>query len=231
MPPRSKSPPRTRSKTGKTPKKAKKWEEESADFVATPISPTKEKATVFLGGKPLPTVEQRTKWLQMIEKKRPKLVGFYALSCWMYSVTGLFYLYVLPKLQPGYETTPLMSGTLFGCLLTLQGALSYANDGLVTLGRPLKPNRMFWVISDRLCAWTLMLTTFGCVATWPSAGPGDARNYVSAALAVTCIIAYPSSKTCEVTGRMMSFLIWHSIWHYVPCALAIVWIGMGADWS
>ena len=188
-------------------------------------SPKGERTTV-VGGKPLPSLEFRTHALAKLEVQRPRLVGLYAMSCWAYSVTGLFYLSCLPRLPDGFATTPLMGGVAFGCLLTVQGALSYCNDALVTLGRPLWPNRTFWVTCDRLCAWTLMLTTFGCVATWPAAGPGDVRNYISAALAITCIVAYPSSKTCEVTGRMTSFLVWHSVWHYIPNVLAIAWIGM-----
>ena len=106
---------------------------------------------------------------------------------------------------------------------TVSNYVNNEDPVIATLGRPLSPGRNFWTWGDRLCAWTLMLTTFACVLTWPSAGPGDPRNYVSAALALTCIVAYPSSKTCEVTGRMESFLYWHSVWHYMPCALAIVW--------
>ena len=127
-----------------------------------------------------------------------------AASCWSYSLTGIFYLYVPPTLQSGYDTTPMMSGMLFGCLLMLQGCLSYCNDGLVTLGRPLYPGRDFWMICDRICAWTLMVNVFGCVLTWPSAEGDDARKPISLALAATCIVSYPASKTCEYAHCLQS---------------------------
>lgn len=174
----------------------------------------------------LATLEYRTSTLQKLQRTRPQLVSIYALSCWMYSVTGVWYLCVLPKLQPGQQTTALMSGHAFGLLLILQGASSYANDALVTLGKHVYPGRLFWTIADRCLAWLLMITTVANVFTWPACGLFAQR--VSVTLVVVCVFSYPSSKFCEIRGWMEPFLVCHSIWHYVPNILAIIWIGMCA---
>ena len=146
---------------------------------------------------PLPTLQQRTQTLQRMERDMPRLLSFYAFSSFSYSVTGLFYLCCLPHLPMGFRHTHIFSGATFGWLLTLQGLVSYCNDGLLTLGYALWPAKVFWLICDRTLAFTLMMTTYGIVATWPSAGPGDPRNTISSLLALTCSVAFPSSRFCE----------------------------------
>eukprot|EP00326_Haptolina_ericina_P035041 CAMPEP_0181246156 /NCGR_PEP_ID=MMETSP1096-20121128/43852_1 /TAXON_ID=156174 ORGANISM="Chrysochromulina ericina, Strain CCMP281" /NCGR_SAMPLE_ID=MMETSP1096 /ASSEMBLY_ACC=CAM_ASM_000453 /LENGTH=124 /DNA_ID=CAMNT_0023342971 /DNA_START=124 /DNA_END=498 /DNA_ORIENTATION=- len=116
-----------------------------------------------------------------------------------------------------------MSGTAFGALLVVQGVVSYVNDAVVTMGKHVAPSRTFWTIADRCLAWLLMITTVSMAITWPSCG--ERASLVSAALVAVCAVSYPCSKYCEIRGFMRPFLVWHSIWHYVPNILAVTWIG------
>ncbi|KAL3903203.1 MAG: hypothetical protein SGPRY_011771 [Prymnesium sp.] len=172
------------------------------------------------------SLEYRTATLRRLEADYPLAVGTYALSSWMYSLAGLIYLYLLPFLPPTHQTTPLLSGRMFGTLLVVQGACSFIHDGRITLGKPFPPGRHFWLLFDRCLAWLLMLTVVGNALVWPSCS--KATRGVSVALVLTCGVTYPSSKYCEVRGWMRSFLVLHSLWHYVPNLLAIIWISLCA---
>ena len=142
MPPRSKSPPRTRSKTGKTRKKQRSGRR------SPPISwphqfrrqrrrrPSSARA---LGLSPGRQSSSARAWLQTIEEEakvgcrraRPLL-----LRCIRPRARAASISMCSRSCSPATGSARMIDGTLFGCLLALQGALSYANDGLVTLGRP-----------------------------------------------------------------------------------------------
>jgi hypothetical protein len=183
-------------------------------------------AAVCFANMPLPTLEYRTQTLLKIQEQRTRLVRAYAISSWSYSFTGFFYLFARSRLPASYCTTPLMGGAVFGSLLVLQGIFSYINDAVTTFGGIVWPGRRFYLTCDRICAVTNFLTTLGCIWTWPSTGKDDARYIVSMALGCTCVVAFPVSRFCELTGRMLPFLCWHAIWHYVPNVLAVIWMSL-----
>ena len=115
-----------------------------------------------------PTFEERTRRLKSLAAQAPALVSSYKLSCFAYSVTGVFYLLRLPHLPPAYQTTPLCSGPVLALLLILQGCCSFAHDAPFTfgvrswMGLPLGP-WLSWV--DRALATTLTVTGEGFVAS------------------------------------------------------------------
>ncbi|KAL1495654.1 hypothetical protein AB1Y20_016520 [Prymnesium parvum] len=174
----------------------------------------------------LATLAERTAALRALQRSHPARIRAYALSCWMYSLSGAWYLHALPRLPLELQATPLMSGTTFGVLLLLQGLCSYLNDARLTLGHRVWPGRPFWLCVDRSLAWVLMCTVVGNAIVWPPCG-AHARA-VSVALVATCVVTYPCSKFCEVQGWMRAFVAWHSVWHYVPNLLAMTWVGLCA---
>ena len=138
---------------------------------------------------PLATLEYRTQTLVKLSRQRPLLVRFYALSSWSYSVTGIFYLACYHRLQPAYQTTPVISGFAFGIMLCLQGLCSHCNDAVTTLGYELWPHRLLYLYCDRLSAATLLITAYTLAAGgWPSSGASDPRYPIGLALAATCTI-------------------------------------------
>lgn len=178
---------------------------------------------------PLPTLKDRTRTLLKIQEQRPLLVRFYAISSWSYSFTGFFYLFAQSTIQREYRTTPLMDGMVFGWLLVIQGIFSYINDAITTFGGVVRPSRVFWLTCDRALAITNFLTALSVIYAWPSTGPDDARYGISLALGLACIISFPASRLCELTGRMLPFLCWHAIWHYVPNILAVLWMSLSIE--
>jgi len=176
--------------------------------------------------------QARTRMLQKLEKTMPSRIRLYCLSCWAYTLTGAWYLWALPLMPPVCQSSALMSGRMFGGLLVLQGFFSYMNDAVCTLGKDGYLTWATWEALDRLLAWTLMVNTVCTAMVW---GQGDAsggerahraRLLVSASLVASCAVAYPMSKAYELQGKMDRFLLWHSIWHFVPNLLAVLWMAL-----
>ena len=154
----------------------------------------------------LPSLQVRTTRLQKLQATHPRVVKTYCASCWAYTAVGMWYLIIMPKMPKPFHTTFLMPGYLFGLLLILQGAASYMNDAVATLGFPTTMGRHFWTIADRCLAWALTINTVGtALFTWPHAGDADSRRLVSLALIFSICITYPTSKTLECAPPPLIF--------------------------
>ena len=78
-------------------------------------------------------------------------------------------------------------------------------------------------MADRAMASTL--TANPCVTARRWAASEQCVAPPALALALVCSFSlYGPSKLCEITGSMHAFLLAHSLWHYVPCSLASLWI-------
>ena len=174
----------------------------------------------------LPSVQERTRRLKVLQAFTPVLVYLYKLSCLAYCASGGFYLWRLPHLPPAYRSTPLCSGPLMALLLILQGCCSFTHDALYTFGRrsflglPLGP-WLSW--ADRALATTLTFNAVGLALTWP---PG--HTAIAAAMVASLLLTFPTSRYYELTGDMQPFLVWHSLWHYLPNLFAILWLGLAS---
>ncbi len=235
MPRRAKSPARspsaekaTTAKTTRHAKAAKPTTTTTKLRNATPPTPTKKTNAKHDDTSKLPSIDERTKRLVRLSKARPGLLALYSASCWSYTVVGAWYWHIMRRMPAAFHTTAFMPGYAFALLLIVQGAVSYMNDAVCTLGIETKMGRSFWLTVDRLLAWALAINTVGTALTWPHAGSADMRATVSHALVVSLVLTYPTSKFCEVTGRMAHFVFLHSLWHYVPCCLAAVWLTLNA---
>eukprot|EP00965_Chrysotila_dentata_P090638 2992160-Pleurochrysis_carterae.AAC.1 len=62
----------------------------------------------------LATLHERTRRLQKLELNAPALVRVYALSCWAYALSGLWYIYCMPHMPPPFQQAGFLSGRTFG---------------------------------------------------------------------------------------------------------------------
>lgn len=172
---------------------------------------------------PVASMSERKRRLGVLELSRPRLVLTYRLSCFMYSAVGLVYLWSLPALPPTFRSTAMMSGPAFGTCLLVQGGLSFINDALCTFGIGVPGPRVLWLVADRVVASTLTANAVGTAQLWSRSTQSRAPPELAVALVLSFGLYLPS-KYSEITGRMPSFLAFHSLWHYVPCSLAALWI-------
>ena len=177
----------------------------------------------WLGPMYIASDQHRMQTLWQLERSRPRLVGLYRASCWMYSLLGIIYWGTLPYLPPDFQQTALMGGKPFAVCLLLQGLLSYINDALCTFGHsPPGPPKM-WNVFDRTMAITLTAVSVLTSGAWASSTQGRAPSWLGSALCCSFLFFLPS-RVCEISGRMTAFLILHSLWHYLPCAFAALWM-------
>ena len=154
-------------------------------------------------------------------RAQPLLSTFYDLSCFAYTATGSFYLASLSRLPLPCRVTPFTSGRTFGGLMCIQGPASYGND--VFQFRDTE-NWPLLVYSDRAMAITNFIIMLGCARSWPSDRP--ALRLVRNGVVGACCLTFPMSMACLLTGRLEQYLHWHSAWHYVPNALALLYFGL-----
>ena len=175
------------------------------------------------------TMQQRLAGLRRLETTAPGLCRMYFMSCWAYSVTGLCLVLCQDAMPPLCRSTGLTSLRTYGLMLMLQGPVSYANDAVATFGYPVPGgNQQLIVYLDRAVAWANVVNMVGAVLTFPNHGGEHAglRLVVGIMLLAVCAVAYPTSKSYEISGQMRGFLAWHSVWHYVPNALALIWVSL-----
>ena len=174
------------------------------------------------------TMKERVAGLRRLETTAPGLCRIYFLSCWAYSVTGICLILCQDHMPPLCRSTGLTSLRTFGLMLILQGPCSYANDAVATFGYPVLGGDRLVVYVDRAVAWLNVVNMIGAVLNFPSNGGDHAglRLVVGVLLVAVCAVAYPTSKSYEISGQMRGFLAWHSVWHYVPNALALIWVSL-----
>jgi len=97
------------------------------------------------------------------------------------------------------------------------------NDAVATLGRPVPFSRRLWQTLDRLLACTLTANAAATARVWAASAESTAHPALAPAMVLSFLTFIPS-RLCEVWGRMVPFLAWHSAWHYVPNAIALAWI-------
>ena len=104
-----------------------------------------------------------------------------------------------------------------------QGLLSFLNDAVVTFGYHVAPGRTFWVVADRCCACCLTGNAIGTAYIWSLSAQDRTPRWLPLALVLSFVFYLPS-KAFELAGDMRTFLLVHSIWHYLPNTLAILWL-------
>ena len=186
----------------------------------------------------VPTRAERVARLRTLESTRPGLVRVYRLSCFAYSLTGVIYYWNLGVLPDELRATFLMNGEAFCACLVIQGFLSYINDALGTFDLPTPPllSRQTWNYLDRVVASTLTANAVTTALQWTqstaNAGIPDHANPLArhAALAMCfSFVSFAPSRFCEISGRMVPFLVWHSVWHYAPNLFAVTWLTQTAS--
>ena len=176
----------------------------------------------------LATKDQRLAGLRRLQTTAPGLCRVYFCSCWAYSVTGFCLILCQDSMPPLCRSTGVMSLRAYGLLLILQGPCSYANDAVATFGYPVLGGEKLVRFVDRACACSNFANMVAAVLAFPSDGGEHAglRLVIGIMLLATCAVAFPASKSYEISGRMRGFLAWHSVWHYVPNGLALLWVAL-----
>ena len=188
--------------------------------------------TTIFCGYTVPTRAKRVAMLGQLVHTHPGIVFAYRLSCFCYSLTGVIYYFNLSKLPDELRATFLMSGDAFCAFLVVQGGLSYINDALGTFDLPTPPllSRRAWNVLDRTVASTLTANAIITALQWAQstastqAPVGYSIAWLSAMAMCLSFVTFLPSRLCEISGRMTSFLVWHSIWHYAPNVFAVAWL-------
>jgi len=173
------------------------------------------------------TMEWRQRQLVAFETTRPALVFVYRASCWAYSLVGITYAVCLPRLPSDFQNTAIMSGRAFAACLVIQGVLSFVNDAICTFGYQMPGPRELWLIADRLVATSLTVNAIATARVWGASDQSGAPKELAIALVLSFAFFIPS-RFSEITGRMQSFLFFHSCWHCLPCVFASSWIILSA---
>ena len=154
------------------------------------------------------------------------LARCYRASPWAYALLGSTMVALSARLRardPGYNWLVL------GMALVVESAISYLSD-VRAFGDATSP----WHATDRVLASALMLACGPLLALRLAMGvvviPPTLRN--AWALAVTLGLTCKAlSGRASRKGRLDAYLLWHTLWHFLPVLSSLFLVAWAMDWE
>ena len=154
------------------------------------------------------------------------LARAYRASPWAYALLGSTMWALAPRLRardPGY------AWDVLGMALVVESAVSYLSD-VRAFGDASSP----WHVTDRVLASALMLACGPLLALRLAMGvvviPQKLRN--AWALAVTLGLTCKAlSGRASRKGRLDAYLLWHTLWHFLPVLSSAFLVAWAMDWE
>ena len=154
------------------------------------------------------------------------LARCYRASPWAYALLGSTMVALSARLRardPGYNWLVL------GMALVVESAVSYLSD-VKAFGDASSP----WHATDRVFASILMLACGPILALRLAMGvvviPQKLRN--AWALAVTLGLTCKAlSGRASRKGRLDAYLLWHTLWHFLPVLSSVFLVAWAMDWE
>ena len=154
------------------------------------------------------------------------LARAYRASPWAYALLGSTMVALSARLRardPGYNWLVL------GVALVVESAVSYLSD-VRAFGDATSP----WHATDRVFASALMMACGPILALRLAMGvvtiPPALRN--AWALAVTLGLTCKAlSGRASRKGRLDAYLLWHTLWHFLPVLSSVFLVAWAMDWE
>ena len=154
------------------------------------------------------------------------LARAYRASPWAYALLGSTMVALSARLRardPGYNWLVL------GVALVVESAVSYLSD-VRAFGDATSP----WHATDRVFASALMMACGPILALRLAIGsvtiPRTLRN--AWALAVTLGLTCKAlSGRASRKGRLDAYLLWHTLWHFLPVLSSLFLVAWAMDWE
>ena len=154
------------------------------------------------------------------------LARCYRASPWAYALLGSTMWALAPRLR---ERDPGYAWEVLGMALVVESAVSYLSD-VRAFGEASSP----WHATDRVFASVLMLACGPILALRLAMGvvviPQKLRN--AWALAVTLGLTCKAlSGRASRKGRLDAYLLWHTLWHFLPVLSSVFLVAWAMDWE